>query len=100
MGELDKEMSDLLEKTRRTRYQFLKAELQTCFTALDMAKYELSIGNVDVVEKEVRFVEEGVRTIKRFLGETSLEQGREIDARLANLQGSLDLVKAKLMPAS
>jgi hypothetical protein len=53
-----------------------------------------------VVEKEVRFVEEGVRTIKRFLGETSLEQGREIDARLANLQGSLDLVKAKLMPAS
>jgi hypothetical protein len=96
MRDLKKEMTDLLEKTRRTRYQFLQAELQTCFTAVDMGNYELSLGNVDVTKWEVNIVEEGVRTIQRFLGETSLEQRKAIESRLADLQCSLDLLKTKL----
>ena len=36
MGNIDKDIRELREKTGRTRYQFLRAELQTCFTALEM----------------------------------------------------------------
>lgn len=70
MGTIDKEIRELREKTGRTRYQFLRAELQTCFTALEMGRYELSVGNATVAEREVAAVETGIRAIQRFLPES------------------------------
>src|SRR2546427_12891483 len=70
MGTIDKDIRELREKTGRTRYQFLRAELQTCFTALEMGRYELSVGNATVAEREVAAVETGIRAIQRFLPES------------------------------
>lgn len=96
MRDVNKDIRELLEKTAETRQQFLQAELETCFTAVDMAKYELSVGNFDVAEREVSYVEHGIRTLRRFLSEMPLEQRRQIEARVADLQHSLELVKSKL----
>jgi hypothetical protein len=100
MGDLKREIKELREKTARTGYQFLKAELQTCLTALEMAKYELSIGNVAVAGSEVACVEEGVRTIQRFLGEVPAEQRREVETKVAELQALLEPLKTQLSPQS
>jgi hypothetical protein len=100
MGDVEKEIKELIEKTGRTRYQFLRAELQTCLTALEMAEYELSIGNTAVAEKEVAYVEKGVRTLQRFLPEVSDDQRKEIETRVVGLKAILDAVKTKLGPQS
>jgi len=38
MGTIDKDIRELREKTGRTRYQFLRAELQTCFTSAEQRR--------------------------------------------------------------
>jgi len=96
MRDIDDEVRDLLNRTARTRYQFLQVELQTCFTALDFAKHELSVGNRHIVEMEIGVIERGIHTIRRFLGETSAEQRRTIEQRMQTLQTDLDPLKAKV----
>ena len=86
MNELDKQIRELAKKTEYTRYQFLRAELGTCLTALDMAKYELSVGNVAIARREMDSVEKGIRTIERFLPETSAEQRMQLERQLADLK--------------
>jgi hypothetical protein len=96
MDELGKEIRDLREKTDRTRYQFLKAELRTCSTAMEIAQYQLSIGSVDVARTEADCVEAGLSTIRRFLLETSPEQQAEIEAKVAELTALLHQLRIKL----
>jgi hypothetical protein len=93
---MDDEIRILFDRTARTRYDFLMAELQTCFTAVDLGRFELSVGNIVVVEREVVAVERGIRVIHRFLPEASGEQRTEVEARLAELQSQLDSLKAEL----
>jgi hypothetical protein len=96
MGDLDDEIRELAGKVQRTGRQFLKAELQTCFTALEMAEFELSIGNIAVTEREVAAVEKGVSVIQRFLSPLPEDQKRELDATFAELKARLESVKAGL----
>jgi hypothetical protein len=96
MGELTNEIRELLEKTARTRYEFLRAELQTCSIALEMAKYELSVGNVAVARKEVGAVEAGIATMRRFLPQISVDQRIEFETKLADLQAALEPLRAQL----
>ena len=95
-GNIDKDIRELREKTGRTRYQFLRAELQTCFTALEIGQYQLSVGNATVAEREVAAVEKGIRAIQRFLPEVSAEQRREVETKLAELNEILDPLKGEL----
>ena len=88
MNELDRQIRELTEKTEYTRFQFLKAELGTCLTALDMAKYELSVGNIAIAKREIDSVEKGIRTIERFLSETSGEQKTQLESQLADLKAA------------
>ena len=92
---MDEEIRELYDNTARTRYQFLTTELQTCVTALEMARFEFSIGNSEVVQKEVAFVEKGISTIQRFLPEVSPEQRTELKERLVDLKATLDPLKAE-----
>jgi hypothetical protein len=93
---MDEEIRRLSETTARTRYQFLTAHLQTCFTAIELAKFELSIGNIGIALKEAAAVEHGIRVLQRFLPEVSGEQRKEVDASLSKLQSALDSLKAEL----
>ena len=92
----DEEISELYDKIARTRYQFLRTELRTCIMALEMAEYELSVGNSPVAEREVVSVEKGIRTIQGFLPEVSAEQRTELQARLADVKAMLDSLKVEL----
>ena len=98
MGDLDKEIRELSGQVQRTQYQFLKAELQTCFTALEIAQFELSIGSTIVVQREVAAVEKGVAVIQRFLSTLPQDQRREVDAKLEELNAILESVKAAVDP--
>ena len=93
---VQREIEQLFEKTARTRYEFLKAGMQACFTALEMAQYELSVGHVDGVRKEIAFVRRGIATLRRFLSEASSEQRSEVAAGMARLQGLLTALNTEL----
>jgi hypothetical protein len=98
MGDLDQEIRNLSEKTARTRYEFLKVELQTCWTALEMGVYEFSMGNAAVAEAEVACVEKGISVIHQFLPAASAAQQLEVEAGLAKLTTALASLKATLNP--
>ena len=98
MSDLDDEIRELSGRVQRTRRQFVKTELQTCFTALEMAEFELSIGNTTVAQTEVASVEKGVSVLQRFLSALPQDQRREVDAKLAELNARLESVKANLDP--
>ncbi len=97
MSDLDKEIRELSDRVQHTRYQFLKIELQTCLTALEMAQFELSIGNATVVQREIAAVEKGVSVIQRFLSALPQDQRQEVDTNLAELNAILESVKAASM---
>jgi hypothetical protein len=95
--DMDEEIRKLIEQHRRTRLQFLKAELETCFTALEIAKYELSMGNTTVAQREVAFIDKGIRALQRFLPDLpDSKEKANIKAKLAKLQASLKPVQAEV----
>lgn len=96
MGDMDKEIRELYDKTAYNRHQFLKTELETCLTGLEMGTFALSVGNAAVAGREVVMVEEGIRAIQRFLPGVSGEQAREVETKLAELKARLDTLKAEL----
>ena len=92
MREIESDIRQLLEKTERTRVQFLQVELQTCLTALDMAKHELEIGHIEVAARELLALKKGIATMHRFIPEM-----RE-DARRAELEWRLVELEAACQP--
>ena len=96
MSELDKDIQELHAKTALTRYQFLRAELQTCFTALDMAEHELSVGNTAVAHKETTVVERALQVFARFLPELADKPRKELETRVAELKTKLEETKTHL----
>jgi hypothetical protein len=96
MGDLERDIQELQEKTARTRYDFLKAEIQTCFTAAEMGEFELSEGNIEIVEREVAFVEKGIHTIERFLPGVSRKLQSGLADSLIKLRAKLDSLRSAL----
>jgi hypothetical protein len=96
MDDLRSELSDLFEKVNRTRYEFLKTEVQTCFTGLDMGRHVLSVGNKAFALREAEIVETGIRTARRFLAGVSDSERTGIEAKLSELDRMLDALKADL----
>jgi hypothetical protein len=94
MGDLERDIQELHEKTARTRYDFLKAEIQTCFTAAEMGELQLSEGNVETAQREVAFVEKGIYTIERFLPGVSRELQRGLADSLIQLRAKLDSLRS------
>jgi hypothetical protein len=96
MGDLERDIQELHEKTVRTRYAFLKAEIQTCLTAVEMGEFELSKGNVEIAQKEATIVEKGIRTIERFLPGLSNELQSGLGNSLTKLRTKLDSLRLAL----
>jgi len=93
VGDLERDIRELHEKTARTRYDFLKAEIQTCLTAAEMGEFELSKGNVEIAQREVAFVEKGIYTIERFLPGVSQELQSSLANSLTRLRAKLDSLR-------
>ena len=95
MSDLDDEIRQLREKTKQNRHQFLKADTQTCFIAVERAHLELSLGNTHEAQKEFDLANRGAQVIQRFLSEAP-DQMPDIEARLANLKESLESLRVKI----
>jgi len=98
--DLHEQIRELREKTTRTRSQFLRAELQTCSMALEMVRYQLAIGNLEIAARELDCVALGIKTIERFLPETSKELRSEVEAKLMVLRALLKPLQIELEAAT
>jgi hypothetical protein len=93
---MDDKIRELLERSAHNRRQLIKVSLQSCATALEIADFQLSVGNAREARKEVAFVEKGVRTIQHFLAGATPAQRTEVEASLAELAKALEQLKARL----
>jgi hypothetical protein len=92
MSDLGDEIQSLREKTRENRREFLRVDVQTCFIAIDRARFEMSLGNSHEVRKEIAMTERGVEVIEHFLAEAPGELV-EVQAKLAELKAALEALK-------
>jgi len=92
-------MKELAQRTAEIREQFLRVELETCLTALDMAKFEIAAGNTPVVMRELAVVRKGIATVERFLPGATAEARPELEARLAELKAAVDSWNLEIGPA-
>ena len=95
MSDFENEIRVLRDTTESNRRRFLRAELQTCFIALDRARFELSLGNTHEAEKEFEIVSHGKQVIERFLSEAA---GRmpEIERKWEELRMSVLALRSDL----
>jgi len=89
MKDIEAEILELREKTNRNRRNFLRAEVDTCFIAVQRALYELSLGNTMEAKKELDIASRGAEVMTHFLGEAP-EQLPVIEAKLSELRGALE----------
>lgn len=97
---MDDEIDELHRQTRATRAGFLQAEVQTCFTALEIAQFELSEGRLDVVERELSFVARGMAAIRRTLASADAALTAEILPKLAALESLAEAMRRKVREKS
>jgi uncharacterized membrane protein len=95
MSEFEDEIRALRERTESNRREFLRAELQTCFIALDRARFELSLGDTHEAEKEFEVANRGKQVVERFSRETAGLMS-EIEPKLAELRASIASLRAEL----
>jgi chaperonin cofactor prefoldin len=95
MSDLENQIRELQERTKHNRHQFLKAETQTCFIAIERAHFELSLGNTHEAQKELDLANRGTQVIQQFLSEAP-GQMPEIEAKLANLKQSLESLRLEI----
>jgi chromosome segregation ATPase len=95
MSEFEKEIRALKEKTESNRREFLRVELQTCFVAIDRARFELSLGNIDEAKKEFEITNRGKQVIEKFLSEAA-SQMPDIEQKLEELRATLASLESDL----
>src|SRR5204863_9138674 len=95
MGDLEDQIRTLRAETDANRAAFLRTDLQTCFIALDRARFELALGNRDEAEKEFVLVSRGAEVIAKFLEEAA-DQQAELAPELAALRTSLASLRLEI----
>jgi predicted transcriptional regulator len=93
MTDLGAEVAALLEKTEQTRNDFLRAEIQTCAIALDMARFEYERGNIPFAGREVESAAKVIAVIERFLPQVRKERQVELRKKLVWLRAALESVR-------
>ena len=96
LPDMDAQMRGLAEDTARLREQFIRADLETCSTSLEMAKLEMSSGNTPLAMQELALIEKGIKTIERFLPETPAGARPELEGMLAKLKAEVQSWKREV----
>ncbi len=95
MSDLEDEIRELRETTKRNRRQFLRTEVQTCFIAVERGQLALSLGNTHEARKELATATRGAEVTQRFLVE-AMEEMPEIETKLAELKKALESLRLDL----
>ena len=93
MDDLAAQVAGLLEKTEQTRNDFLRAEIETCAIALDMARFEYERGHVAFADREVASAAKAIAVIERFLPQAREARQVEMRKKLVWLKVSLESVR-------
>src|SRR5512142_864579 len=97
MSDLEKDMRDLRERTDQSRRQFLEVEIQTCFTAIERAHLEFSLGRPHEARRELEIANHGADVVEHFLHEAPGEMA-DIEAKWRDLKSALEPLRAELGP--
>src|ERR1051325_7575758 len=87
---------DLQARTDQNRVDFLRTDLDLCFTFANVAETEYGLGGREAGDRSLADAEKGYGTIQRFLSDPKHakrltdEEQRELTARLARLRARLD----------
>lgn len=91
MDEQEERVAELQSKTEKTNYDFIHAELDACFVAVDAGTRELESGHPEIAHVELQKAEKGYKTVIGFLAELGEEQQRsEVVKRWNELRARLD----------
>ncbi len=76
--------------------QFMMAEVDTCSIALDSARLELSLGQVDAVRHRLGIAAQGIETLERFLPLIPADDRPNLTTQISALRNRLDALHAQL----
>jgi uncharacterized protein (DUF2164 family) len=96
MRDIRREIQELLEKTAEVRFNFIQAELQTCFTCIEMAEYELSTGNREFAQRELALAAGGIREVERYAPTISAEARAVIEEKLRKCKAALEALTKRM----
>ena len=83
--------SDLHAATEESRIDFLRMDLELCFTFADLAKTERKIGDRAAAERVLQKAEVGYATMTRMVADVeNADQKYKIEQRLIALRTRLD----------
>jgi hypothetical protein len=95
MSDFESQIRYLRERTESNRRDFLRAELQTCFLAVERGNFEISLGNRHEAEKEFAAARRGAQVIEKLLREAPAEIP-EIQPRFLELKASIESFRADI----
>jgi hypothetical protein len=98
--ELAAEVGELLARAARIRYDFLRTELQLCTITLQMGDYELTLGNMHAVRKEIQAAGKGIDVLEKLLPAASAQERSELEPQLAELKNLLQTLNTNFMAMS
>ena len=96
MDDLYWKQSTLLDQAEQARLDFIKTDLEMCFTLTDIVETEYGLGNQEHAERTLAKAEKGYSTLVRLVSKTEklpVEIESELQTRLKKLRDRLDQVK-------
>jgi hypothetical protein len=95
MDEQEERLAELQSKTEKTNYEFIHAELDACFVAVDAGARKLESGHTEIAHEELQKAEKGYKTVIGFVAELGDERQRsEIEKRWNDLRARLDALQS------
>ncbi len=85
---------ELVKNYETTRFRFIRTDLDTCSTALDIGFLHRSLGNIEIALKEVDMVSRGIETIEHFLAGMPPEQKTGLEEALREIKSRHEALKA------
>jgi hypothetical protein len=88
--------ADLRSQSNKNRIDFLRTELDACFTFVSLAETERSIGNDEHAKRSAANAEKAYATVQRFLSDPKHakhindQERQELTERMQQLRKKLD----------
>jgi hypothetical protein len=88
---------DVQADLQRTRYAFLKTDLEVCATFSKIVETKLALGKPDAARRVLESAEAGCATIRRLYSRLeNADERKEIEEKLNQLRARLDALDRKL----
>jgi hypothetical protein len=97
MDNLASDIADFIAKAQQSRLQFLYIQMETCKSALALAKIQAACGLYTSAKTETRRVERACHTTLRFLPKIDDDEQRELfTTQLSEIWNDLEVLEATL----